>query len=88
MKGVLAGRDEFFVLEITDMSESHLHLKICEGCGRLWLRNVETFGVYCQRCTLHLAQFPAPRGRRRTGRSHKMNRTCGQQEKASNGGNL
>ena len=68
------------------MSESHLHLKVCEGCGRLWLRNNDTPGVYCRRCNTRLAQFPAPRDRRRTGRSPKTNQACKQQVPTTAGG--
>ena len=60
------------------MNELHLHLKVCEGCGRLWLRNIGTSGVYCQRCNTNLAQFPARR--RRTGRPHKTSQVCGQKK--------
>lgn len=68
------------------MNESHLHLKVCEGCGRLWLRNIGTYGIYCRRCNTQLAQFPPPRGRRRTGRPHKGSHACEQQLLARTGG--
>lgn len=60
------------------MNEAHLHLKVCEGCGRLWLRSTGTLNVYCRSCHVNLAQFPAPRGRSRTGRSHKSSLSSGQ----------
>lgn len=46
------------------MNSSKLDLKICEGCGALWLR--ATPGrVYCRRCTPLLADFPIALGLRR-----------------------
>ena len=54
------------------MNNSYLHLKICEGCGRLWARNNTVTGVYCRLCTVHFADFPAPRSRRPKGRPRKM----------------
>jgi len=53
------------------MSQSCLHLKICEGCGRLWLRNHTVSEVYCRQCTVHFSDFPAPRSRRAKGRPRK-----------------
>ena len=53
------------------MSQSCLHLKICEGCGRLWLRNHTASEVYCRLCTVHFSDFPAPRSRRAKGRPRK-----------------
>ena len=53
------------------MNESYLHLKICEGCGRLWLRNTHTYDIYCRRCNDRFAHFPAPQSRSRVGRQHK-----------------
>jgi hypothetical protein len=46
------------------MNGLHVELKVCEGCGALWLRAKVANGVYCRRCTATLAEFPAPRGRR------------------------
>ena len=46
---------------------TRLDLKVCEGCGALWLRSQAAgtpAGVYCRRCAQHLAGFPAPRGLR------------------------
>ncbi len=53
------------------MSQSCLHLKICEGCGRLWLRDHAVSDVYCRQCSIHFADFPAPRSRRPKGRPRK-----------------
>jgi hypothetical protein len=50
-------------------------LKVCEGCGGLWLRaqngNMQ-HGVYCRSCALLLSEFPAPRQRSRAGRKPKV----------------
>jgi len=40
-----------------------LDLKICEGCGALWLRD-RPGRVYCCRCAPLLADMPAPRALR------------------------
>ena len=48
------------------MNYLRLDLKVCEGCGALWLRSETTTGVYCRSCAEKLAEFPAPRRRRRT----------------------
>lgn len=53
------------------MTHSYLHLKICEGCGRLWLRSRTVTTVYCRQCTVRLSDFPLPLSRRRTGRPRK-----------------
>jgi len=52
-----------------------VELKVCEGCGGLWLRAQNTakpHGVYCRSCALRLSDFPAPRGRSRAGRKRKV----------------
>ncbi len=46
------------------MNDLHMELKVCEGCGALWLRAKNTSGVYCRRCTGALAEFPTAKGRR------------------------
>ncbi len=48
------------------MNYLRLDLKVCEGCGALWLRSETTAGVYCRNCAAKLAEFPAPRRRRST----------------------
>jgi hypothetical protein len=53
------------------MNQSCLQLKICEGCGRLWLRNHTVKDVYCRQCMVHFSDFPAPRSRRPKGRPRK-----------------
>src|ERR1700722_4116360 len=42
------------------MNNLRVDLKVCEGCGALWLRTETTEGVYCRRCAARLSQFPAP----------------------------
>ena len=43
-------------------------LKVCEGCGGLWVRAAEeTAGVYCRHCRPLMADLP-PRRRLRPGR--------------------
>jgi hypothetical protein len=50
------------------MKNLFVDLKICEGCGALWLRTVPG-QVYCRRCAPLLADFPAARGTRRKKRA-------------------
>lgn len=42
------------------MNDLRMYLKICEGCGVLWLRTGAVDGVYCRSCSTKLAEFPAP----------------------------
>lgn len=35
-----------------------VQLKICEGCGGLWVRPLVLRGVYCERCYGRLKAFP------------------------------
>jgi hypothetical protein len=42
------------------MKDFRVELKVCEGCGSLWLRAV-CEGVYCKGCALTLSEFPAPK---------------------------
>ena len=51
-----------------DMNGYRLDLKVCEGCGALWLRRGVMDGVYCWGCAKRLAAFPAPRARHAGGR--------------------
>ncbi len=48
------------------MNYLRLDLKVCEGCGALWMRPETTAGVYCRSCATKLAEFPAPRRRKST----------------------
>lgn len=50
------------------MTYLRMQLKVCEGCGNLWLRAGKEVGVYCPRCVRRLADFPPPRHRRRRAR--------------------
>lgn len=46
------------------MTDLRLDLKVCEGCGALWLR--ATMGdVYCRRCRPMFGAMRPARGRRR-----------------------
>ena len=51
------------------MDYLRMDLKVCEGCGALWLRAGATKIVYCLACTRKLAEFPAPKSRRQAGRT-------------------
>ena len=46
------------------MNELRMELKVCEGCGVLWLRGGQAAEVYCKGCAAKLAEFPAALGRR------------------------
>lgn len=59
------------------MNYLSLDLKVCEGCGALWLRSGPTDGVYCRGCAHHLARFPQPRPRHAGGRKPRLTRTSG-----------
>jgi hypothetical protein len=51
------------------MKDFRVELKICEGCGALFLRqaglHVAGCGLYCRGCVCLLSEFPAPRPRGR-----------------------
>ena len=53
------------------MTYLKMTLKVCEGCGNLWLRGQAGTTVYCQRCAEMLKNFPDPKTRRRPGRPPK-----------------
>ena len=53
------------------MKHLTMDLKVCEGCGGLWIRHGREAGVYCRHCVAILADFPAPRAKRATGRRKK-----------------
>jgi hypothetical protein len=44
------------------MKDFRVELKVCEGCGALWLRAADR-GAYCRGCTLRLADLPMQRVR-------------------------
>jgi hypothetical protein len=50
------------------MKYLRVELKICEGCGALWLRTGVENGVYCTECVVRMAGFPPPTGKRPGGR--------------------
>lgn len=52
------------------MKGFRVELKVCEGCGALWLRAAGD-GNYCRRCALRLVEFPAPQMQFRRGRPRK-----------------
>ena len=58
------------------MKDFAVELKVCEACGGLWVR-AQNDGVYCRRCALWLAEFPAPKGRSRRGRKPRSERMEG-----------
>jgi hypothetical protein len=49
-----------------------MDVKVCECCGGLWIRNGREAGVYCRYCVVVLAEFPAPRAKRATGRRKRV----------------
>jgi hypothetical protein len=55
------------------MKYFRVELKVCEGCGGLWIR-AAGHGVYCRGCATRLSEFPPPRGRSRSGRKRKSHR--------------
>jgi hypothetical protein len=71
------------------MKNFRVELKVCEGCGALWLRAVDQ-GAYCRECERWLSEFPAPgtyrlrnqskveriSQRRNAGRSTRMALVC------------
>ena len=66
--------------KMKNVMDLRLDLKICEGCGALWLRATEVGGVHCVRCTRILAEFPQPRTRRSSTmrqRPHRARRPAG-----------
>jgi predicted amidophosphoribosyltransferase len=59
------------------MTYSSVTLKVCEGCGTLWLRSQASLTVYCAHCAERLKHFPDPKTRRRPGRPLKHRSTAG-----------
>jgi len=53
------------------MNALRVELKICEGCGVLWLRAATMDAVYCLGCAARLAEFPAPSPTRRRNQRQK-----------------
>lgn len=49
-----------------------VHVKVCEGCGCLWLRSQVQGSVYCRECEYRLRDYPTPESRKRRGRPARM----------------
>ena len=58
------------------MKYLRLELKVCEGCGVLWLRRGIENGVYCTTCTARLASFPPVTAKRPGGRPRTSTRSA------------
>jgi hypothetical protein len=56
------------------MKDFRVDLKVCEGCGALWLRTGAQ-GIYCKGCAQRLSEFPPVRVSRR-GRKRKTTTTA------------
>ena len=60
------------------MKEFRVELKVCEGCGGLWLRarevGTEKCGAYCSSCVRWLAEFPAPKRGNARGEAQRRRR--------------
>ncbi len=53
------------------MNYLRIEMKVCEGCGALWLRQVSIGGPYCAACARHLVGVPQPRPTHRGGRPRR-----------------
>ena len=49
------------------MMAERVQLKVCEGCGVLWVKPQVLRGVYCVRCDWKLKAFPRLEDMRRPG---------------------
>jgi hypothetical protein len=58
------------------MTSLRMDLKVCEGCGALWLRMDGVCSVYCRGCARQVSDFPAPRPRHAGGRRCRTARTA------------
>ena len=56
------------------MNYLRVDLKVCEGCGALWLRAGIANGVYCKNCVGAIADFPIPKGRRAASKTRARRR--------------
>ncbi len=54
------------------MTFEYMQLKVCEGCGSLWLRAIVVSEVYCGACARKLADFPRAGIERRPGRKRRI----------------
>ena len=50
------------------MTFESMQLKVCEGCGSLWVRSTFVPDVYCSNCVEVLSDFPRVGIDRRPGR--------------------
>ena len=44
------------------MNDLHMNVKVCEGCGALWVRAALSTVVYCRGCMERLSDFPRALG--------------------------
>jgi hypothetical protein len=59
------------------MKEFRVDLKVCEGCGGLWLRARDVGqdrGAYCSSCVRWLAEFPEPKRARSRSEAQRKRR--------------
>ena len=54
------------------MTFESMNLKVCEGCGNLWVRSAFLPNVYCSNCAELLTHFPKVGIDRRPGRKRKL----------------
>ena len=47
------------------MTYLRIQLKVCEGCGALWLRTQGRTDIYCFSCEIKFRSLPRPTMRRR-----------------------
>jgi len=86
LKNTEARQGMQYALENTQMNYLRLELKVCEGCGVLWLRTGVGDGVYCQKCAFQLSAFPAARGKHGGGRKpHLVRERCSSASRKHNG---
>lgn len=57
------------------MMHLRIYLKVCEGCGLLWLRSEDSPEVYCPGCAPRLAALP-PSLRSRKSVRRGLRRRC------------
>jgi hypothetical protein len=58
------------------MQDVRVELKVCEGCGGLWLRarGHTSSGAYCNSCARWLSEFPAPKRTRNSAQRMRRHR--------------
>jgi hypothetical protein len=69
------------------MKEFRVELKVCEGCGGLWLcareTEAERRGAYCSSCVQWLAEFPAPKRGQARGEAQRKRRQRSRQRNSA-----